>query len=72
MHVQSCCFFYQNKLSAFFAVLVAVTVIVAKLPFVVIQTFCYHGNVTSNFSSPLFLKLFYPLYWMAQIRACPK
>ena len=40
-------FFCQSKPIAFFAV--------AKLPIVVIQTFGYHGNVTSRFSSLLFL-----------------
>ena len=37
----------------FFAVLVAVTVVPPKSPIVVIQKFCCHGNVTSQFSSPI-------------------
>ena len=43
IHVQSCCFAYLN-LSVFFPV-----------PIVVIKKFCYHGNMTSHFSS-----LFWP------------
>ena len=52
MRVQSCCFANLN-LSVyflFFVVLVIVAVVVA------IQKFCYHGNLTSHFSS-----LFNPL-----------
>ena len=37
----------------FFAVLVAVTVVPGKSPIVVIQKFCCHGNVTSQFSTPI-------------------
>ena len=46
--------FYCYKFIAFFAVLVAVAFVVAQAPFVLIQTFWYHGNVTSHS----------PLYWM--------
>ena len=50
MQVQSCCFANINLF--FFAV--AVAVIVAKVPaIVVIQKFCYHGNRMSHFSSLL-------------------
>ena len=49
MHVQICCFANTNLF--FFAGLVAVAVVVAKLPIVVVQKFCYHGNWTSHFSS---------------------
>ena len=45
--------FYYYKFIAFFAVLFAVAFVVAQAPFVVIQKFCYHGNVTSHFSSLL-------------------
>ena len=52
MQVQSCCFANINLF--FFAVFVAVAVIVAKVPaIVVIQKFCYHGNRMSHFSSLL-------------------
>ena len=46
MYVQSCCI--ANITYGFFAVLF----VVVKLPMAVIQTFCYHGNVTLHF--PLF------------------
>ena len=51
MHVQSCCFAKVNLLLFFFRV--AVAVVLLKLLLVVIQKFCYHGNVTSHFSSLL-------------------
>ena len=38
---------------AFLPVLFAVAGVVAKLPIVVTQKFCCHGNVTSHFSSLL-------------------
>ena len=43
MHVQSCCLLC-------FAALIAIAIVVG---FVVIQKQCYHGNVTSDFSSLL-------------------
>ena len=51
MHVQSCCF--TNKLIAFLPFSLPSPSLLPKLPFVVIQKFCYHGNVTSHFSSLL-------------------
>ena len=48
MLVQSC-FAYMSY--NFFAVLVAVAIVVAKLPIVLIQKFCYHGNMTSLFNN---------------------
>ena len=42
-------FFCQSKPIVCFLFAVEVQ----KLPVVVIQKFCYHGNVTSHFSSPL-------------------
>ena len=47
MHVQSC-FFCTDIIFLLFAV------VVAKLLVVVIQKFCYHGNMTSHFSLYLF------------------
>ena len=52
MHVQSCCFTTINLL-LFLPFSLPSTSLLAKLPFVVIQKFCYHGNVTSHFSSLL-------------------
>ena len=60
MHVQSGCFSYKTYY--FFDVLDAVRVVgslkslLLKLPTVEIQKFCYHGNVTSHFSSLLMHK----------------
>ena len=52
MNVQSCCFAKINLL-LFLLFSLPSTSLLAKLPFVVIQKFCYHGNVTSHFSSLL-------------------
>ena len=52
MHVQSCCFTKINLL-LFLPFSLPSPSLLAKLPFVVIQKFCYHGNVTSHFSSLL-------------------
>ena len=52
MHVQRC-FFCQSKPIVF----CCVSSPLQKLPIVVIQKFCYHGNVTSHFSSLLSLIL---------------
>ena len=52
MNVQSCCFTAINLL-LFLPFSLPSTSLLAKLPFVVIQKFCYHGNVTSHFSSLL-------------------
>ena len=49
MHVKSCFFFCQSKPIACFLFAVEVQ----KLPVVVIQKFCYHGDATSHFSSLL-------------------
>ena len=46
MHVQSC--FLQVSTYCFFCCLPSP---LRKFPIVVIQKFCYHGNVTSHFSS---------------------
>ena len=55
MHVKSCClfvfFFFFANLNLLFFFLFAVEV--QKLPVVVIQKFCYHGDATSHFSSLL-------------------
>ena len=48
MHVQSC--FFAIAFSPFSLLSILLSV---KLPNVVIQKFCYHGNVTSHFSSLL-------------------
>ena len=48
MHVQSCCFAYINL--SFFG---GAGAVLFKLFIAVIQNFCYHGNMTSYFSSPL-------------------
>ena len=50
MHVSSCCFPSINLL-LFLPFLLLSTSFLPKLPFVVIQKFFYHGNVTSHFSS---------------------
>ena len=51
-HVKSCFFFCANiNLNLLFFFLFAVEV--QKLPVVVIQKFCYHGDATSHFSSLL-------------------
>ena len=52
MNVQSCCFTTINLL-LFLPFSLPSTSLLAKLLFVVIQKFCYHGNVTSHFSSLL-------------------
>ena len=49
MHVHSCCFADVNLL--LFSFRIAVAVVLLKLLLVAIQKFCYHGNVTSHFSS---------------------
>ena len=46
--------FYYDKFIAFLPFSLPSPSLFAKLPFVVIQKFCYHGNVTSHS----------PLYWM--------
>ena len=50
--VQSCCF-TNIKLLLFLLFLLLSPSLLPKLPFVVIQKCCYHGNVTSHFSSLL-------------------
>ena len=55
MHVQSCCFTFINLL--FFAVLVAVAVVVVLAPFCCDSKVCYHGNVTLHFASLFFSNL---------------
>ena len=50
MHVHSCCFAYIKRL-LFFQFPLPSPALLLKLLIVVIQTFCYHGNVTSHFSS---------------------
>ena len=52
MHVQSCCFTNINLL-LFLPFSLPSPSLLPKLLFVVIQKFCYHGNVTSYFSSLL-------------------
>ena len=49
MYVQSCCFTDINLL-LFLPFSLPSPSLLPKLPFVVIQKFCYHGNVTSHFS----------------------
>ena len=50
MHVHSCCFADINLL-VFFQFFLTSPASLPKLPVVAIQKFCYHGNVTSHFSS---------------------
>ena len=50
MHVQICCFVNRNLLLFCHSPSIAVVV-----GFVVIQKQCYHGDVTSHFSSPLII-----------------
>ena len=50
MHVQSCCFAHINLLF-FLPFSLPLPSLLLKLPIVVIQKCCYHGNVTSHFSS---------------------
>ena len=52
MQVQTFCFTDINLLLSLPFPLPSPSLLL-KLPFVVIQTFCYHGNVTSHFSSML-------------------
>ena len=52
MHLQTCCFTNINLL-LFLPFSLPSLSLLPKLPFVVIQTFWYHGNVTSHFSSIL-------------------
>ena len=52
MHVQSCCV-TNIDLLLFLPFSLPSPSLLPKLPFVVIQKFCYHGNVTSHFSSLL-------------------
>ena len=52
MQVQTFCFTDINLLLSLPFPLPSPSLLL-KLPFVVIQTFCYHGNVTSHFSSIL-------------------
>ena len=54
MHVQSCCFTNINLLLCLPFSLPSPSLL-PKLSFVVIQKFCYHGNVTSHFTSLLVL-----------------
>ena len=49
MHVQSCCFANLNLLLFSFSLPSPSSFLM--LPSVVIQKFCFHGNVTSHFSS---------------------
>ena len=64
MHVQSCCFTNIN-LSLFlpFSLPSPSPSLLPKLPFVVIQKFCYHGNVTSHFTSLLVLSNSHRSIW---------
>ena len=50
MHVQSCCFADINRLF-FLPFSLPSPSLLLKLPIVVILKCCYHGNVTSHFSS---------------------
>ena len=50
MHVQSC-YFTNINLLLFLPFSLPSSSLLPKLHFVVIQKFCYHGNVTSHFSS---------------------
>ena len=51
MHVSSCCFTNINLLLFFLPFLLPSLLSLPNVPFVVIQKFCYHGNLTSHFSS---------------------
>ena len=48
MHLQSCCFAIAFSPFSLLSILSSV-----KLPNVVIQKFCYHGNMTTHLSSLL-------------------
>ena len=56
MHVQSCCFANINLL-LFLPFSLPSPLLLPKLPFVVIQKFCFHGYLTSHFSSLFPLRL---------------
>ena len=51
MHVQSCCFTNINLFLFFLPLSLPSLLSLPNVPFVVIQKFCCHGNVTSHFSS---------------------
>ena len=50
--------FYKINLLLFLLFLLLSPLLLPKLPFVVIQEFCYHGNVTSHLSSLLISNFF--------------
>ena len=52
--MQSSCFTNIN-LSLFLPFSLPLPSLLPKLPFVVIQKFCYYGNMTSHFSSLLYV-----------------
>ena len=61
-HMHSCCFAYLNDLLFFFLLFsLPSPLLLLKLPIVVIQKFCYHGNETSHFFLLLPTLIFSPL-----------
>ena len=58
-NVQEKVMFCWYKPIAFFHFSLLSLVSLLKLPIVVIQKFCYHGNMTSHFSPLLYLQLFF-------------
>ena len=65
MYLQSCCFANVNLL--LFSFLVAVAVLLLKLPLVAIQKCCHHGNVTSHFSSLLRRNDMHPILFLTSL-----
>ena len=53
MNVKSCCFADIKPLPSVFQFTLPLPASLLKFPIVVIQKFCYHGNMTSHLSSLL-------------------
>ena len=70
MHVPCCCFTNNINLLLFSPFSFPSPSLLPKLHFVVIQKFCYHGNVTSHFS-PLFFGKSAGLVPMGVSSLCP-
>ena len=51
MYKKACCFTNINLLLFFLPLSLPSLLSLPNVPFVVIQKFCYHGNLTSHFSS---------------------
>ena len=68
MHVQSCCF--ANKPTFCLPFSLPSPSSLLKLPIVVIQKFCYHGNVTSHFPSLLDKSCYLRLHLCIETVSC--